>query len=62
MPTPIEWIPFDQLAKVRVRRGSHAMTKKILNWPYCAHCGLVALKNEASRRKLKEPCVTVEDG
>lgn len=41
-------------------RDSHSMTKRIAHWPYCAHCGLVALKNDVSRKKLKQPCVVEE--
>jgi hypothetical protein len=41
--------------------GSHQMTKRICHWPYCARCGLVALKNERTRRALAAPCVTTED-
>lgn len=25
-------------------------------WPVCQRCGLVALKNEATRRALRQPC------
>lgn len=42
----------------RVRE--HALTKRILNWSYCAHCGLVALKNDATRKALREKCITYE--
>ena len=38
--------------------GPHKMTKRICHWPYCARCGLVALKNEVSQRALAAPCVT----
>lgn len=34
----------------------HAMSGKIFNWAYCVHCGLVALKNEETRKKLKRGC------
>lgn len=42
----------------RVRE--HAFTKRIVSWSYCAHCGLVALKNEATRREMSRKCVTYE--
>lgn len=38
------------------------MTKlKCLPWPYCAKCGLIALKNDVSRQALRKECVTIED-
>lgn len=48
----------DSKGEKRVR--DHAMTKRILNWSYCAHCGLVGLKNDATRKALKEKCITYE--
>jgi hypothetical protein len=42
------------------RVGPHAMTKRILHWPYCARCGLLALNNDESRRAIRRPCVTEE--
>ena len=32
------------------RKGNHNFTKKICHWSYCVNCGLVALKNEATRK------------
>jgi hypothetical protein len=43
------------------RTGPHAMTGRVLNWAHCSRCGLLALKNDATRRALKEPCVWYED-
>lgn len=40
--------------------GQHAFTKKVLHWPYCSRCGLLALKNETTRREMSRPCVTEE--
>jgi hypothetical protein len=37
--------------------GVHQMTRKILHWRYCARCGLMNLKNDATRRALRAPCV-----
>lgn len=44
-------------------RGAHSMTGtlKRMPWPYCTRCGLLALRNEPTRRALKEPCETWED-
>jgi hypothetical protein len=63
MPTPITWIPFDQIPAGKIKRGPHAMTGRMkrLPWPYCRRCGLIALKNDATRAALKRECVTVED-
>lgn len=49
--------------KGRKVKGKHAMTgaMKRMPWPYCKRCGLLALRNEATRRALKEPCETWED-
>ncbi len=55
-----QWVPWTGPTKGTVRRGPHQMTKRILHWPYCARCGLVALKNEASRQALRRECVTEE--
>ena len=42
------------------RTGPHALTRKIMHWLYCARCGLVALKNDATRKALKAPCAWEE--
>jgi hypothetical protein len=42
-------------------RGRHAFTRRVLHWPYCQHCGMVLLKNEASRRAAGAVCVRIED-
>lgn len=49
------------LSRGRKIKGEHAFTERALHWPYCRHCGLVALKNDASRRAAKEACVRLED-
>lgn len=43
------------------RTGPHKMNKRILHWPYCSQCGLIALKNKVTRKALKKPCVWEED-
>lgn len=55
-----QWIPWVGPTKGTIKRGPHVMTKRILHWPYCARCGLMALKNEESRKALKRDCVTEE--
>lgn len=37
----------------KIRRG--------IPWPCCSRCGLLYLKNEATRRAIKQACVTIED-
>lgn len=32
------------------------LTKGRCPWDYCRHCGLVGLKNDASRKELRKPC------
>lgn len=46
--------------KTTKRRGPHAMTGRVLNWSFCARCGLIALKNDASRVALKRDCEWLE--
>lgn len=46
---------------VRRVRAHHDMSKRILHWPYCAHCGIVRLRNAATEKVLRAPCVTWED-
>jgi hypothetical protein len=41
-------------------RDSHEFTRRVLHWPYCNHCGLVALKNDASRIAARAKCVVEE--
>ncbi len=60
MPTPIDWIPWDDRAKASVRKGPHAFNARILNWPYCTRCGLVKLKNEVSAKAAKQQCNWIE--
>lgn len=37
--------------------GNHKFTKQVFNWPYCARCGLVLLKNERTRKAARAACV-----
>jgi hypothetical protein len=34
--------------------------RKRIPWPVCSRCGLPYLKNEATRRAVKAPCVVDE--
>jgi len=39
----------------------HQFTRKVFNWLSCTGCGLVTLKNEATRKRMQESCVSMED-
>lgn len=34
----------------------HSFTLKCCGFQYCAHCGLVMLKNEATQRAIRNGC------
>lgn len=60
--TPIEWIPLEERGRAKVRRGAHQWHKpKRLPWPWCIHCGLLALKNDVTKRAIKAECISLED-
>jgi len=40
---------------------SHSFSKKVCSWVYCSGCGLVALNNEATRKRMQKPCESMED-
>ncbi|HEY0712278.1 MAG TPA: hypothetical protein VGF45_06375 [Polyangia bacterium] len=41
--------------------GVHQMKNvKRMPWPLCTRCGLLALRNDASRKALREQCVVEE--
>lgn len=59
------WHRVSDVARFLAEKGErrvrdHSFTKRVLNWPYCAHCGLLALKNKRSRQAMAEKCVTYE--
>lgn len=39
----------------------HQFNKKVCHWLYCSGCGLVLLKNEASAKRSRESCHSMED-
>lgn len=41
-------------------RDHHDMTRQILNWRCCKHRGLLELKNEATRKALRDKCTVWE--
>jgi hypothetical protein len=58
----------DKLALLRSRGqlhvGVHQMKgtigKPAMPWRYCTNCGLLALKNDVTRRALRAPCTWEE--
>jgi hypothetical protein len=43
----------------QVSKGTlpHDFTRrKILNWSYCVHCGLLLLNNDVTRYRASQPC------
>lgn len=42
--------------KAKTSKQGHAFTKKICHWFYCKNCGLVALKNDATEKRIREGC------
>ena len=55
----VEWIPWDGKGG-RITRGVHAFTKQILKWDYCSRCGLILLRNPASKQAERSACQMVE--
>lgn len=61
-----EWKRVEDVKAFLAERGTrsvgvhHATNVKRLPWPVCARCGLLYLKNEATRRELKKPCIVEE--
>ena len=45
----------------RLVRTKHVFKNSVLHWPYCDGCGLLLLKNEASRAAAKKACVYEDD-
>ena len=41
--------------------GTHSpKTLKRIPWPVCSRCGLLYLKNERTRKAVREPCIVEE--
>lgn len=39
----------------------HVFSKKIVSWMYCSGCGLVALNNDVTRKRMQQSCEAMED-
>ncbi len=44
-----------------MKSHAHAFTPRICAWAYCRHCGLVALRNDATRRATNRRCPALVD-
>jgi hypothetical protein len=44
-----------------VKQRAHSFTFKICHWLYCAKCGLVLLKNDVTRRRVRAACPGSEE-
>lgn len=49
--------------KYKVTRIPHSFNEniKVGGYMYCQNCGLVALKNQATRKAISKPCEVKED-
>jgi len=47
--------------KYKVKNHIWNSRYKICHWLYCPGCGLVALKNEATRKRMAKPCESMEN-
>lgn len=57
MPAPVQWVPLEE-RKAHLKRGPHRLTGRLkrLPWPFCVQCGLLALKNDVTKRALRRQC------
>lgn len=55
----VDWEPWAAGAAPKVKREAHAFTRRAAGYHYCARCGLVALRNEATRRAMRALCETL---
>ncbi len=39
----------------------HSFNRKVCSWAYCSGCGLVALNNDATRKRMAKPCESMEE-
>lgn len=53
-------IQIDWSYKGTKRVRPHSFSRRVLSWPYCEHCGLLLLKNDATRAEARKQCVVYE--
>lgn len=52
------WIAVKEIKKAKEERRPHRwILWKMVPWPYCCHCGLMYLKNDATARSAKQGCL-----
>lgn len=47
--------------KKKFKKIPHNFNKKVCHWMYCSGCGLVALKNDATRKRMEKSCESMEE-
>lgn len=55
------WVPYQERPVKRVIRTHSTKTMKRFPWPVCQYCGLVYLKNEATKKAIRAGCVDYVD-
>jgi len=43
------------------RTTPHQWNGKICSWVYCTGCGLVALRNDSTRKRMQQGCESMEE-
>jgi len=55
----------DYMAKLlnakKFKTVPHQWNGKICSWVYCTGCGLVALRNDSTRKRMQQGCESMED-
>lgn len=44
------------MKEIKQKHTPHVMTGKVCHWRYCKNCGLVELKNDVTRQRLRQRC------
>lgn len=50
-----------QASKKAFKKVPHSFNKKVCHWMYCSGCGLVALKNDSTKKRMKQSCESMEE-
>lgn len=45
----------------KFKKVAHTFNAKVCHWVYCTGCGLVALKNDATRKRMESGCESMEE-
>lgn len=48
-------------SKKAFKKVPHNFNKKVCHWMYCSGCGLVALKNDSTRKRMQQSCESMEE-